>query len=262
MSERMRRRQFLQASAVFVASLHTPLMSRATAGCAGDASPRLLHLKLQANKLDELRNFYERKLGLTISADSKDGFTLKTGPSTIAFAQAPAKIEPFYHFAFNIPENQFGEAKTWLAKRVSLLRDSSTGKDEVYFAAWNAHAVYFRDPAGNIGELIARHPLKNGASGAFSEQSLLCVSEIGLVTDDSKMLSADISKKLEWPKTGSELAFVGDGMGYLIVAPTGRAWLPDRIQKAVVAPVEVKVNQTMTTPLQWPKQPFTISGLQ
>lgn len=260
MSTRLHRRQFLQASAAFVTALHTSAFSNATVGSVEETTPRLLHLKLQAGKLDELRQFYHRKLGLPLTAESSDGFTLKTGPSTIAFTQAPGNTEPFYHFAFNIPENQFAEAKAWLAKRTPLLRDSSNSKDEVYFAAWNAHAVYFRDPAGNIGELIARHTLKNSARGEFSEQSLLCVSEIGLVTDDSKTLSTDLSKKLEWSKSGSELAFVGDGMGYLIVAPVGRPWLPDRIQKAATAPVEVTVNQKVTTPLQWPKQPFTITG--
>ena len=260
MSTRLHRRQFLQATAALVASLHAPLLHAGAATSTSETAPRLLHLKLQANKLQELRHFYQRKLGLAITTDTSDGFALKTGPSTIEFTSAPPKTEPFYHFAFNIPENQFAEAKAWLTKRTSLLLDSSTGKDEVYFASWNAHAVYFRDPAGNIGELIARHTLKNEAKGTFSEQSLLGVSEIGLVTDDAKSLGNDLSSKLAWPKAGSEMAFVGDGMGYLIVAPTGRPWLPDRIQKAVIAPVEVRVNQPMTIPLQWTKQPYTITG--
>jgi len=240
--------------------LHAPLHQALHAQTTVEAKPRLLHMELQANKLDELRNFYQRKLGLTISADTSNGFMLKTGPSTIQFKTAAPQTEPFYHFAFNIPENQFAEAKTWLSKRVPLLIDSSTGKDEVHFAAWNAHAVYYRDPAGNIGELIARHSLKNGTTTSFSEQSLLCVSEIGLVAGDTKNLSAEVAKKLEWTKSGSDVAFVGDGMGYLIIAPTGRPWLPDRIQKAAMAPVQVKVNQSLKEPLEWAKMPYVIRG--
>lgn len=260
MSKRLHRRQFLQATSALVASLHAPLHLALQAQSTIDAKPRLLHMELQANKLDELRSFYRKKLGLTISADTSDGFTMKTGPSTIQYKAAPPQTEPFYHFAFNIPENQFAEAKTWLSKRVPLLIDSSTGKDEVYFAAWNAHAIYFRDPAGNIGELIARHPLKNGTTTAFSEQSLLCVSEIGLVGGDSKNLGTEVARKLDWPKSGSDMAFVGDGMGYLIIAPTGRLWLPDRIQKAAIAPVQVKVNQSLKEPVEWPQLPYVIRG--
>lgn len=260
MSTRLHRRQFLQATTALVASLHAPLHQFNVAQNVVEPKPKLLHLELQADKLDELRNFYLKKLGLMISADSSDSFTLKTGPSTIKFKPAAPRTEPFYHFAFNIPENQFATAKEWLSKRTPLLIDSNTGKDEVHFAAWNAHAVYFRDPAGNIGELIARHSLKNGTTTTFSEQSLLCVSEIGLVAGDSKNLSVDITKKLNWAKSGSDLAFVGDEMGYIIVAPTGRLWLPDRIQKATIAPVQVKVNQSLKDPMEWPKLPYVIRG--
>ncbi|MFT3882905.1 MAG: hypothetical protein QM703_25025 [Gemmatales bacterium] len=260
MSTHLHRRQFLQATSALVASLHAPLHQLVKAQSGAGTTPRLLHLELQANKLDELKNFYHKKLGLAISTDTNDGFTLKTGPSTIKFKPALPQTEPFYHFAFNIPENQFADAKAWLSKRVPLLIDSSTGKDEVYFAAWNAHAVYYRDPAGNIGEFIARHTLKNGTTTTFSEQSLLCVSEIGLVAGDTKTLSADVAQKLNWPKSGSDMAFVGDGMGYLIIAPAGRPWLPDRIQKAAIAPVQVKVNQSLKEPMEWPKLPYVIRG--
>lgn len=259
MPTRLHRRQFLQATSALVASLHAPLHQLASAQSVV-AQPRLLHLELHANKLDEMRSFYQKTFGLEMASDTSTGFTLKTGLSTIKFKAAQPQTQPFYHFAFNIPENQFAEAKVWLAKRTPLLIDSSTGKDEVHFAAWNAHAVYFRDPAGNIGEFIARHTLKNGSSAAFSEQSLLCVSEIGLVTGDPRSLSAEVSTKLSWPKSGSELAFVGDDMGYLIVAPTGRPWLPDRIQKAAMAPVQVKVNQPVKEPLLWPKLPYVLHG--
>lgn len=257
---RLHRRQFLQATSALIASLHAPLHQLIHAQSPVEAKPRLLHLELQANRLDELRSFYQKKLGLAISTDTHDGFTMKTGPSTIKFKPALPRTEPFYHFAFNIPENQFAEAKAWLGKRVPLLIDSATGKDEVFFAAWNAHAVYFRDPAGNIGELIAHHPLKNKSTTTFSEQSLLCVSEIGLVANDSKNMSAEAAKKLAWTKTGTDMAFVGDDMGYLIFAPTGRPWLPDRIQKAAMAPVLVKVNQVVKEPMEWPAWPYVIRG--
>lgn len=257
MSKRLHRRNFFRATAALVAGWHAlPILAQQTPAAT---PPRLTHMKLQTHKMDELRRFYGKTLGLPATS-SANALSIVTGPSEMQFSHAAPASEPFYHFAWNIPENQFKEAKDWLSKRTPLLKDSTTGKDEVHFASWNAHAVYFRDPAGNIGEFIARHTLKNGTTKAFSEQSLLCVSEIGLVTNDVKTISSDLSKKLDWAKTSGEMSFVGDGMGYLIVAPIGRPWLPDRIQKALVAPVEVSIAQSLNNPIRWPDQPFTING--
>lgn len=222
--------------------------------------PRLLLVQLQTHKLDEVANFYHRKLGLSLVGNPPGSVTIASGLSQLRFTQAAGGSEPFYHFAWNVPENQFAEAKAWLKKRTPLLVDSQTGKDEVHFASWDAHAVYFRDPAGNIGELIARHTLKNSSPTPFSVQSLECISEIGLVTPRAKALSSDLASKLSWNKTGTELSFVGDARGYLIVAPAGRPWLPDRIQKALAAPVEVTVNQQIPRPLRWENEPVVISG--
>lgn len=259
MSLRMHRRSFLKTTAALVAAMHQP-MHLVASRIQGQYSPRLLHLKLQTHKLDELTNFYHRQFGLALVGNPADSSTFNCGRSQLQFTQATDKTEPFYHFAWNIPENQFAEAKAWLKQRTPLLVDNQTGKDEVHFASWNAHAVYFRDPAGNIGELIARHTLKNSSPTKFSVHSLECISEIGLVTPRARTLSADLAGKLSWNKTGSELSFVGDDRGYLIVAPVGRAWLPDRIQKAMVAPAEVKVNQQIKIPLRWDNEPFELTG--
>ena len=54
----------------------------------------------------------------------------------------------------------------------------------VDYRQWNAHSVFFLDPAGNILEYIARHDLKNADTSPFSWADMLHVSEIGLVVDD------------------------------------------------------------------------------
>jgi hypothetical protein len=256
----LHRRQFLRATSCWLAAIHAPFLHASILANDTATEPRLLHLTLQSHRLEELQQFYQKNLELPIGTTRTDGFSLRTGPSTIQWKPADASTTPFYHFAWNIPENQFADAKAWLSQRTPLLRDNLTGKDEVHFAAWNAQAVYFRDPAGNIGELIARHTLKNRSTKPFSVESLQCVSEIGLVTDQVQQVSNDVQKKLNWSKSGAELSFVGDAMGYLIIAPIGRPWLPDRQQKAAAAPVVVQVNQPLAEPITWAKQPFTIKG--
>ena len=143
---------------------------------------KIKSLKLWATQLDDLAAFYRDTFGLIISA-RQNRFEAYVGYTRLAFHQADVAESGPYHFAINIPENQFAEGKAWLAQRVPLLQDRN-GADEFDFLSWNAHACYCYDPAGNILELIARHSLDCATTEPFSARSLLGVSEIGLVTDD------------------------------------------------------------------------------
>src|SRR2546423_211293 len=115
-------------------------------------------LQLSASDPASQREFYANVLGLPIHADTADTLALRAGGSRLVFAQAPEGWSGVYHFAFNVPEDRFKEAKEWAARRVALIRNSA-GEDEFNFVSWNAHSLYFYDPAGNIVELIARHDL-------------------------------------------------------------------------------------------------------
>ncbi|MFN7628864.1 MAG: VOC family protein [Pirellula sp.] len=200
---------------------------------------RFTMLRLQATRLEEMRSFYHLTLGLPVESDVHNSLSIRFGQTVIEFQGASDKSsKPFYHFAFNIPENKFAEAKRWLAKRCTLLKDP-TGADELFFSKWNAHAVYFADPAGNIGELIARHTLANAAAGAFDQEDILYASEIGLVAHDPKALGTEIGAHFGLPGGGS--MFVGDPSGYFVLPPVSRLWIPEEKQKASIYPAEVKL---------------------
>jgi len=109
---------------------------------------RLQSLTLLAPALGPLHNFYGEVLGLA-AAETADALSLTAGRTRLTFAQAPPTWAGFYHIAFNIPTNLFASAKAWLSRRVQLLHDKA-GADEIHFPGWNAHALYFGDPAGNI----------------------------------------------------------------------------------------------------------------
>ena len=125
---------------------------------------------------------------------------------------------PFYHFAFNIPENKIVQALEWQKARTPLLaipeRNRAAGfpPEVVDYRHWNAHSVFFLDPAGNVVEYIARHDLKNGDSDAFSWADILYASEIGLVVDDVAA-TADALKEMAAvaPYKGGERSVHGDG---------------------------------------------------
>jgi hypothetical protein len=181
----------------------------------------------------ELLDFYGGTLGLPL-----DGETIVVGETRLRF-----RIEDggaFYHFALLVPGDRFDAAFTWAGERLELLGDVFD------FDNWDALAVYFHDPAGNIVELIAHRGLEeNGRSGEFSAEELVGFSELGIVGDRRRELRALEAQGLSlWDGTvdGPErLAFVGEKGRTVILAPAGRGWLPTG-RPAEPHPVEFEIR--------------------
>jgi hypothetical protein len=166
----------------------------------------------------ELPAFYQDVLGLP-----RDGDAIRIGETQLSFE--PGNGEPFYHFAFLVPGDRFDAALAWARERVELLGDVFD------FDNWNAHAVYFHDPAGSIVELIAHHGLEeHGGSGEFSANEFVGFSELGIVGDPPELLGRLEAVGLElWDgevEGENRLGFAGERGRVLILAPPGRGWLP------------------------------------
>ena len=205
-----------------------------SAGAELADEPRILGLELlTAAPLAAMKDFYHGTLGLRVTDERDDRLTIAGGATPITFVRAAdEKSRPFYHFAFNIPRNRIRAARDWQAKRTPLLpippalRDGAYPDDVVNFAHWNAHAVYFFDPAENVVEYIARHDLANDApAGAFGSDEILYASEIAFVVDDvaatSKALQ-DVAGAGPYRGASAEFAAVGDERGLLLVMKRGR----------------------------------------
>lgn len=204
-------------------------------------------LRLMTNHLQEQRDFYHQLLGFPLLTADADEVVLQVGSSTLIFAAAAAPIPAPYHFAFNLPEGQFAEAKAWLAARAPLLADAN-GADEFDFSAWNAHAIYFADHDGNIGEFIARHGLPSPATRPFSAASLLSISEIDLAVDDVLHFVERLQTRLHLPvylqHPTATFTPMGDEHGLLIVVKDGRRWFPQERVAAHAAPLTVVVSSS------------------
>lgn len=211
-------------------------------GKVSERPHRFRHLRLRTSRLEPMRRFYAETLELpVVPAVGGAAFTVTVGESTLEFVRD--ETEPaFYHFAINVPENLFEPAKRWLARRTTLLRDSETGEDQLFFSGWNAHAVYFADPAGNIGELIARHTLPIRREGEFGPAQMLHVSEIGLVSPTPDELAGRLMAQFGLSKYGGSSFFVGDEYGLFVLPPVGRPWIPERRQAAKPFPAEVSIR--------------------
>jgi catechol 2,3-dioxygenase-like lactoylglutathione lyase family enzyme len=202
------------------------------------------HLELLAPDLPALRDFYAGQFGLPVLPAPDNRLALQVGTSHLTFTQAPAGWSGRYHFAFTIPENQYREAKTWLAARV-LLATAADGREEFHSTDWNADILYYFDPAGNIGELIARHTLDCASTTPFGPASFLSISEIGLATPDVAATVADLSSRLAvspYGETSDTFAPVGDEHGLFIAVRTGRIWFPDTGIPAAPLPLTATVR--------------------
>ncbi len=203
---------------------------------------KFTHVELQTTQLSAMRDFYAEHLGIPLVEADETTFTLQLHQTQIRFQNG--ETSP-YHVAFNIPQNQFAEGKAWLESRVPLV--DILGKDEIHFTAWNAHSVYFYDPAGNIMELIARHDLDNDTNEPFSGKSLLSVSEIGIATDDVRGFVNDLQSAFDVPVydgEGSDIfSAVGNPDGLLIIVPKGRIWFPETGIPAECCPMKIMFDQ-------------------
>jgi hypothetical protein len=165
-----------------------------------------------------LPGFYGNVLDLPV-----DGDAIRLGETLLRFE--PGDGEPFYHFAVLVPGDRFGTALGWAQERLELLGDVFEAE------AWDAQAVYFHDPAGNIVELIAHRGLEeNGRSGEFAAEEVVGFSELGIVGDPAELLRRLETVGLDlWDGTVDEpdrLAFAGEQGRTLILAPAGRGWMP------------------------------------
>jgi len=180
--------------------------------------------------MESLAAFYGGTLGFAATALESHGVTIGVGETAVEFL--PGAGEPFYHFAFLVPGDRFDAALAWAAAGAERLPDEESGEVVFAFAAWDAQACYFHDPAGNIVELVAHRGIGESATtGAFRAEEIVGLSELGLVGDPTAM-AEKLRERLGlplWDGTLDEpgrLAFVGERGRTLILCPPGRGWLP------------------------------------
>ncbi len=205
------------------------------------STSRFKKITLYTSKLNAQYDFYNKILGFRIINKDEKQFSMQLGESVLQFKEVKDGTEPLYHYAINIPSNKYNEAKKWLSDRTTLLLNGNGG-DLFYFDFWDAHAMYFKDPSGNIGELIARHTLNNDSDGEFGVSDLLCVSEIGTPVNNPSDFASELKKEYGLnPYVGS--MFIGDENGMFVVVPVNRPWYPEYKVKANIHPTDIYIYQ-------------------
>lgn len=178
---------------------------------------------LYTNQLKQLRGFYGNVLGIPIEESTDEHFQISIGTSKLIFRLS--ELQTSYHFAINIPGNQFTLAKQWAKERVMLNREAAV--DEIYYARFEADAFYFEDPVGNVIELIARRYVDKWSD--FSVESFLNLSEVSITTP----FVEEVGEKLQTigiPISGhvqiepNELNFLGKKDTFILLVPPKRRW--------------------------------------
>jgi catechol-2,3-dioxygenase len=202
----------------------------------------ITYLELSAKDLPAQRDFYANILELPVTLDSAI-LDVTAGKTSLVFTQAPSEFIGAYHFAFNIPENQYQAAKQWITSRVPLLRDK-TGKEDFESQTWTSSSLYFLDAAGNVLEFIARHTLNNASNEAFDSRQILNISEIGLPSENviefANHLCTELGVSVYKQEPNKNFTPVGDENGLLILPVKDRIWMPDSGVPAKLLPVKVK----------------------
>jgi hypothetical protein len=275
----MNRREFLNvvaASALIVA--HDGLgkalsLSPPDGQQVKGSPPRIVGLELRsACDLTAMKEFYHGSLGLPVINENQERLTIAAGETRLTFLSADPGSKPFYHFAFNIPENKIVSAHRWQSERTQLipippsLRDPAYPDEVVDYRHWNAHSVFFFDPSGNVVEYIARHDLRNAASSdRFSSGDILYASEIGLVVDDvpATVTRLKTTFAVEQYRGGSEqFTALGDEKGLLLVMKRGRiiSFASPEKKSVTVFPTTASIRAPAGTHYVFPDFPYRISA--
>lgn len=198
-------------------------------------------LALLTSNLEAEKDFYATFLELPTKLTSS-GLHIQAGTTEILFSEAPSGFAGAYHFAFNIPSNQYQAAREWITSRIPLLKDDS-GKEDFHFDTWDSDSFYFLDAAGNVLEFIARYALNNPTDGDFDSLSILNVSEIGLPSENviafADELCVNLGLSVYKQQPNETFTPVGDEHGLFILPIQNRIWMPDSGVPAKMLPVKV-----------------------
>lgn len=228
-------------------------------------------IRLQTSQpIAKMKSFYAQSIGFEVVKESESSITFRTGTGTLTFQHVPG-VDAFYHFAFNIPENQILKAHAWQSNRTEFilppahLNDADMPRAIVAFRHWNAHSVFFWDPAGNAVEYIARHGLKNSVADDvdFSVKSVLTLSEIGLVVDDVPAAAGKLKSMLKLETyISASAAFepIGDPHGLLLVMKRGARMAFDQGRQRDIYPTHITLARAPSKPVAVEGYPYTLDG--
>ncbi|WP_238656081.1 VOC family protein [Paenibacillus piscarius] len=194
---------------------------------------KIKQLKLSTNHLEDMKTFYSEVLQMPVIQESNTSFAVSAGESIISFENNPRHV--FYHYAFYVDELHFSRVLDTIQAHSPLLQDEE-GQTEFFSGLWQRKQFYFRDPQGNILEILPSDERSAKADGWIR------VQEIGLPVEHIDDLQTRIHMiKDEMARASETIAFYGNEYGVFVLVQEGRAWFPTE-DAAIASPVEVIIE--------------------
>lgn len=186
-------------------------------------------IHLLTNDIEGTKEFYTEKLDARIDTINETSISFLMGSTRLIFTLTEVQ-NPYYHIAFDIPNNQLDEAFAWTSHRVSILPTSGNSMIADY-PRWDARSFYFYDNNGNILEFICRYEVSGQSSKPFSGSSILYASEAGIAVESVAAFSDQLIEQYglelftKQPRL-QNFAAVGTDTGLFIISTTNRNWYP------------------------------------
>ncbi|MBB4133000.1 hypothetical protein [Xanthomonas sp. 3075] len=201
----------------------------------------LRHLLLPCLDPDLSLRFYRDVLQLP-----QHGNSVRIGWTTLECVQAQQPVGSV-HLAFNVAPSRWDAAARWIGARSSVLVDPHGHRRFRLDGVWQSQSVYFAGPDGAVLEVIARQALQRTVTGegAFHGRELLCVSEIGLPSDNVAAVTSSVAHHFDvrpFAPVVDGFAALGDDQGLLIVVDRARRWFPQQRQLPWATGVRVSVD--------------------
>lgn len=187
-----------------------------------------------------MQRFYQNVMELDIVDATDQQFSVIVGETLLIFIKSEQVAT--YHFAINIPGNQFTIMKHWIKDRLTLNTEGAI--DEIYYSTFDADSMYFEDPAGNIIELIGRR--NRDLFGSLTKEAFLNISEVGVVTPfvtevGEQLQDLGIPLRHDTAVDPHSLNFLGKDDTFIVLVPPARRWTFSS-QKSATHPLEMVLN--------------------
>ncbi|AXG75001.1 VOC family protein [Flavobacterium arcticum] len=195
---------------------------------------KILELELLTDTITGTESFYREVLGLEpYMKEGKSVLFYQIGYTKLIFKKSE-NVKPVYHFAIDIPNNRFDEGHDFMKKKVDIIPVPG-GSNIADFRNWHARSFYFYDNNGNILEFITRYDNNVLSSTAFSNESYISISEIGLVTQKVPEFADSITAKFGVPifhrqPRAEQFTVLGNDEGLFILVENEREWYPVTIK--------------------------------